>query len=57
MVYGYIIIIIDILYFDKIITEVQLVPVKMLKITVPIFGKHAQRLVLVNYVIGFIPYF
>jgi len=62
MFYGYIIIVIDILCFYKITTNINQVPVKILKITdydnqlitLPIFGKNAQRLVLANDVIGFI---
>lgn len=52
MFYDNIIIIVDILYFDKIITDIIQVNVKMFnktdcddQITVPIFRAHVQRLV------------
>jgi len=65
MFYDYISIVIDILYFYKIITDINQVPVKIFKITdydnqlitLAIFRAHAQRLVFVNDVIGFISYF
>jgi len=53
MSYSYIIIVImDILYFDKIITDINQVNVTMFKIT----DYNSKITVFVNNVIGFLPY-